>query len=123
MKRATGFSLILIALTFIATDCGKKTFPKNHTDIVGAWVEKTSNLDKTHIEFKSNSTLYLTKPSEPTDTFSFSLDHSDERLCLMNDAGRSCIKLVWNKKEDEITIYNLFASIPENPSITVFEKK
>ena len=122
MKTKNWILLILIAGIFGVTSCQKEVFP-DHNDLKGNWIEKTSNVDKTQIRFENDNTIYLTKPNQPVDTFNYQLDNSNELLYLTNNAGESNHKIEFNKKKDEITIWYLFASIPENPSETTFERK
>ena len=114
--------VFILGLVIFLTSCKKEIFPDKN-DIVGNWIEITTNSDKTQLRFDVCGVAYLTKPNQPTDTFSFSLDDSKELLCFSNDAGMSFHQIELNKKTDEITIWSLFPSIPENPSETRFEKE
>jgi len=122
MKQNKSILILSIAFVLCVSSCKKEVFP-DQNDIVGTWIEKTTNSDKTQFTFRDNGIAYLTKPNQPTDTLSYILNDSKELLYLSNDAGESNHQIELHKKTDELTIWNLFPSIPENPSEKIFEKK
>ena len=122
MKYINKILIITMMLTLTLASCSKEKFPDKN-DIIGSWVEITSNSNKTQLTFKDNGIAYLTKVNQPVDTFNYSLNDTKELLNFSNDAGESNHNIELNKKTDEITIWNLFSSIPENTSETTFEKK
>lgn len=114
--------LIFIPIVLLGfSSCNKEKFPQDK-NLLGHWIEKSNVSPKAELVFNDDHTVYFTKPNT-IDTFNYSLDKSNESLLLHFDAGFSSHKIQWNKKENEITIWNLFPSIPENPSVTTFAKK
>lgn len=112
--------LIFIILTGLSS-CNKEKFPKDK-NLIGHWIEKTENSAKLELIFNEDHTLYFIKPDGTTNLFNYSLDKSSETLILTTDSGMSGYPIYWNKKNDEITIKNLVPGVPENPSLTTFEK-
>lgn len=114
--------LIFIPIVLLGfSSCNKEKFPQDK-NLLGHWIEKSNVSPKAELVFNDDHTVYFTKPNT-IDTFNYSLDKSNESLLLHFDAGFSSHKIQWNKRENEITIWNLFPSIPENPSVTTFAKK
>jgi hypothetical protein len=124
MKRLTFFITLFLILTLA---CSKDEFPDEFS-IIGAWIESTSNNSKAEIEFKTgNRAFRRSAVSDSFDTLMYRLDKKDE-LQLFSPAEypngiRSTHKLGYSQKKKEITIYNLFPSIPDSPPSIVFKRK
>jgi hypothetical protein len=124
MKRLTYIIGLLLILTF---SCNKDEFPDEFS-IIGAWIESTSNNSKAEIEFKTGNRAFRKSAlSDSFDTLMYRLDKKDE-LQLFSPSEypygiRSAHKLSYSQKNKEITIYNLFPSIPDSPPSTVFKRK
>ena len=122
-KRFVFFSL----LVFLSLGCNKDKFPDEFL-IQGAWIEKTGNDFKVEIEFKTSNRAYLKKQAgHPTDTLKYRLDKADELLLFLQEdfptGPRTTHKLTYNQKSEVLGIENLLPSIPENTSITIFQRK
>lgn len=112
---------LLLPGLLLLFSCQKEIFPEIN-DITGNWIEKTDNIEKTQLSVYSNQTLTITKPGQNKESYTYELNSSSKLLILRSGAGESQHNIQWNQKENELTIWNLFPSIPEDPSSTVFEK-
>lgn len=121
MKEAKYFILIIIMGSLVFFSCDKEKFPKDE-NLQGRWIEKADKQEKVELIFYSNQTMDFIKPNS-TLTYNYTLDKSSEHLILNSDVGTSSHKILWNKKNDEITVWDLFPSFPENPSVIVFERE
>jgi outer membrane biogenesis lipoprotein LolB len=113
--------LALLASGLLLLACTKEIFP-DPMDITGNWIEKTSQSEKTELSIYSNQTLTIQKPGQDKDSYTWELNSSSKLLILKSGAGESHHSISWNQKKNELTIWNLFPSIPEDPSSIVFEK-
>jgi hypothetical protein len=118
------FKLISLFALLMLVSCKKEVFPKKK-NIIGTWVEQTNNSFKHKLVFEED-VLYFTKSSR-TDTSFYSLDKEKKVLSLTLVNSPSGIstehKILINKKNNELTIWGLFISTPENISETVFKKE
>lgn len=112
---------MLLPGLFLLYSCTKEIFP-DINDITGNWIEKTDNTDKIELSIFSNQTLTIKRPGLAVETYAFELDSSSKLLILKSGAGESHHSIHWNQKKNELTIYSLFPSVPEEPSSSVFEK-
>lgn len=114
-------ALILLCFTAVIMSCNIEVFP-DETDLSGTWIEQTSQTDKMQLTFKENSTVFITKPYQATDTLEYYLDNSKEQIRFIIGDNYSTHQIELNKSTEELTIWNIKAGIPENSSVTVFEK-
>ncbi|MHC1775646.1 MAG: hypothetical protein AB9834_09560 [Lentimicrobium sp.] len=124
MKGLFGFWFLILILSF---GCNKDEFPDEFS-IIGPWIENTAEAGKVEIEFKSGNRAYLkTVPTEPFDTLMYRLEKKDELQLFLPEEYpngiRTTHKLGYSQKNEELTIYGLFPSIPESPSKTVLKRK
>jgi len=121
MKRTIPTFILLITLV---TSCKKEVFPEID-NLAGSWIEQTENSFKHKLIFEEE-VLYFVKPTY-TDTLLFRLDKKQELIYLSskNDpaSGESSHEISLNKKENTLTVWGLFVSIPENISETIFAKE
>jgi hypothetical protein len=116
---------VLILMVVVA--CNKDEFPDEFS-IIGAWIEQTSDTSKVEIEFRSGNRVFLKSGSQqPVDTLRYKLDKTDE-LQLFQPAGypdgtRTYHKLGYSQKKKELTIYDLFPTLPTEPTAMVFKRK
>lgn len=115
-----------IALTYLLallmlTSCKKEALP-DKADLIGTWIEQTDDSFKHKLIFEEE-TVYFFKPTS-TDTLSYWLDDNQEKIYFSHPSvGESNHKILFNKEKDELTIWGLFPSTPENQSETVFKKE
>lgn len=111
-------------LIILFTACKKEVFPEID-NLTGSWIEQTDNSFKNKLIFDGDI-LYFVQ-STYTDTLLVRLDKKQELmfLSLKNNpsSGESNHKIILNKKENTLTVWGLFASIPEDVSETVFNKE
>lgn len=122
MKR-TKITLLILGFVFIGISCKKEKFP-DLDDIRGVWVEKTDSRSKMEMWFFDDQTLFWIHSNQSLDTLYYELDKKEKLLWLGWDSPLTNHSILWDKKKDELTIWNLFSSIPEGPqSETIFKKK
>lgn len=114
----------LLSLTLLSiTACNKEQFPEEK-DLQGSWTEITENEEKNRLYFEEQ-TLYFNKITI-TDTFIYHFDKKQGYIYLRlknhPESGESYHEILINKKEGVLTIRNLFAAIPENTSVSKFNK-
>jgi len=124
MKR---FFKVLVFGLVVTFACNKDKFPDEFS-VIGPWLEQTSEINKTEIEFKNRNWAYL-KPgdAESFDTLRYKLDKKDEPQLFLPDeypdGKRTYHKLEYSSKTEELIIYGLLPTMPEVPSRTVFKRK
>lgn len=107
--------------------CAKDKFPDEFT-LIGQWLEKTEDSNKIELEFKRGNRAYVNKPGNAfIDTLNYKLDKANElKLYLPEDYpnGKHTLhNITYSSRKEELVIYNLLPSIPENPSRNVFKRK
>lgn len=117
----------VLFLFFLFGGCAKDKFPDEFT-LIGQWQEHTDAVNKIEVEFKVRNRAYLRlSPDRPVDTLNYRLDKQDElKLYLPEDYpnGKYTLhRITYSQKKEELIVYNLLPSIPENPSRTVFKRK
>jgi hypothetical protein len=94
-------------------------------ELKGSWIELTDNSFKHKLIFEDEN-IYFVKPSV-IDTFSFRLnkEHGTIHLSLKNhpSSGESNHEIVFNKKENTITLWGLFGGTPNYISKTTFKRE
>ena len=121
MKKVKISILFIITVSLLVLSCDMEKFPKDK-NLQGHWVVKEYKVEKLELIFYENQTMDFIKQNS-TLTFNYTLDKSSEHLILNSDLGTSSHKILWNKKHDEITVWDLFPSFPENPSVIVFVRE
>jgi len=124
MKRLSVLTALILTLTLA---CNKDEFPDEFS-IIGPWLENTTNTSKVEIQFKTGNMVYLKSgSSEPFDTLRYRLEKKDELQLFLSeeypDGKRTTHKLGYSQKNEELTIFNLFPSIPDSPPSLVFKRK
>lgn len=117
---------LLLFLLFVAA-CNKDEFPDEFS-IIGAWIEQTPDTSKVEIEFRSGNRVFLMKDSRLSiDTLRYKLDKTDELQLFLPeefpDGKRTYHKLGYSQKKKELTIYQLFPTLPAEPDEMVFKRK
>lgn len=116
------FSLLTLSiLIFIA--CSKDKFPDEFS-IYGRWREITSDSVRTDLEFKRHNVLMIkyrqdTIPSE----YRYQMNKVNEleifKIAEFPNGLRTTHRITYNRKFDQITIYNLYPATPDiSPTIT-----
>ena len=118
---------LLLLLLPVAHACNKDDFPDEFS-IQDTWIEKTGNSFRVEIEFRSQNRAFFKKvEGAEIEELRYRLDKADELLLFIPeefpDGVRSTHKISYDRKTEELTIYGLFPSIPEEVSKTVFVRK
>lgn len=118
------FKLLYLFVLLLLVSCKKEVFPKKK-DLLGTWVQQTNNSFKHKLVFEEEI-LYFFKSSS-TDTLTYWLDNKEKVLQTQLYNNQSGVigrhEILLNKKNDELTIWGLFISTPENVSETIFNKE
>ena|SRR5664279_1395183 len=119
MKR---LRLLIIVIVLFAFSCQKEV--SNENDFIGLWSE-IGNTKVATIEFKSDKTVYFNDTYNTIYKYNYRID---EKLKFMyfsvddNPEHDSNFAYSYDNKSEELTIWGLYISIPENPSKTIFKK-
>lgn len=119
MKHLRFLTIIVILLSF---SCQKKVSVEN--DFIGLWKEKGSTNGAT-IEFKINNTAYFNDTHNPIRKFYYKFDEKLGYIYFSvydNPESGGHNKYLYDILSKELTIWDLYISIPENPSIIIFTK-
>lgn len=119
--------LMLILLLPVLHACNKDDFPDEFS-IQDTWIEKTDKSFRMEIEFRSQNRAFFKKEEGSiAEELRYRLDKADELLLFLPeefpDGTRSTHKISYDRKTEELTIYGLLPSIPEEVSKTVFVRK
>ncbi|MDY0344833.1 MAG: hypothetical protein RBR28_14760 [Lentimicrobium sp.] len=114
-------------LVLLIGGCNKDKFPDEFT-LIGQWLEKTEDPNKIELEFKRGNRAYLHKPGNAyIDTLNYKLDKGNELELYLPEEfpnGKyTTHNITYSSRKEELVIYNLLPSIPENPSRHVFKRK
>ncbi len=110
---------LLIFVLFIS--CEKEDFPRKK-ELIGTWIEETSNQNKAKLKF-TDEYLYIIR-NNSIDTFNYYLDNEREALKLFFknnlSAGESSHNILFNKRQNELSITSIIPSTDD--SYRKFEK-
>jgi|JI9StandDraft_2_1071091.scaffolds.fasta_scaffold104310_2 hypothetical protein len=113
--------IVVVFLTLLS--CEKGRFP-NSDNLIGSWTEQTDNSFKHKLVFDKETMFFF--QSNAIDTLAYRLDKKSGLLFLSlkgnPSAGESNHKILLNKRRKSLTIFGLFASIPEATNETKFTK-
>lgn len=116
----TGLFLLLL----LGAGCSKEKFPDEFV-ILGTWIEKADVQQRMEIDFRSSNRAFLNKGGN-IDTLMYRIDKKDELLLFrpqdFPDGQRTIHKLTYNRRKEELSIYNLIITHGE-PSVSVFVRK
>ena len=111
---------ILVLTTTFFVSCKKEKFP-DIDDLSGSWIEQTDHFNKHKLIFNKEVLIFI-KPTS-IDTFSYHLDKKIELIFFTSSIGESNHKVLFDKKENKLSIWDLLGGIPEKEIVTVFLKE
>ena len=113
---------LAILLIFCAFSCQKDV--SADIDFIGLWKE-TGSTKSASLEFKSDYTVIFNDTYNPVYTYFYKIDTKLKSINfseIENPEMYSDFKYSFNSINKELTIWGLYISIPENPSVTIFRK-
>lgn len=117
-------SLLLIVV--LAWGCKKDEFPDEFI-VIGNWIEVTTLIDKTEIQFKRDNDLMLDLVNDTIRPYKYSLDKSDElkiyEVAEFPAGTYTLHKITYNRKKEQMTIFGLYPSTGGIESETTFKRK
>ena len=118
--------LYIIGVLCVLVSCKKQdVLDISINNLQGTWTEQSTNAFKHQLIF-NQEVLYFVQRNT-IDTLSYQLDQKQNLiyLTLKNkpSAGESNHKILLNTSQKTLTIWGLFASIPENMAGTGFKKE
>jgi len=111
---------IIIFFTLILS-CKKEIFP-NKDLLIGTWTEENGNNSK--LIFDNNTMILLTDYS--SDTSNYKLDTEANKIIMFSTKYANTSsehKIVFDKNEGKLKIWDLFGGIPENENVNIFIKE
>ncbi|HAH58793.1 MAG: hypothetical protein KUL83_07290 [Lentimicrobium sp.] len=114
-------------LVLLFQGCNKDKFPDEFT-LIGQWLEKKEDPNKIELDFKRGNRLYMHLPgTEHIDTLNYKLDKVNELKLYVPEefpnGNYSIHNISYSSRKEELVIFNLLPSTPENPSRNVFQRK
>ena len=99
---------ILVLTTTFFVSCKKEKFP-DIDDLSGSWIEQTDHFNKHKLIFNKEVLIFI-KPTS-IDTFSYHLDKKQELIFLTSSIGESNHKVLFDKKENKLSIWDLLGGL------------
>ena len=112
--------IIPLLLFLLVFSCKKEKFPDKDI-LIGTWIEQDGNNSKI-IFTEQQMFLFL---ENFVDTNNYTLNKEDNVLILSstNDPDiKTELRILYNKKSEELKIWDLFVGIPEEENISIYKK-
>lgn len=117
-------SILLVFIIFIG--CNKDEFPDEFV-IFGKWIEVTSSVEKTELDFKNDNDLTLDLINDTIRQYKYLLEKADElriyQIPQFPNGIYNSHKVTYNKDKDQMTIFGLYPDNNGLPSETVLKRK